>query len=101
MRSAAEGPREVVVLGPSPAAQAPAAAGPHLPPELPLAFERTLDVDDYPVLTSHVIDGRPVLPVALMVEWLAHAAMVQNPGLVFHGCDDLRVLHGVTLEEAA
>ena len=24
--------------------------------------------------------------------------MVQNPGLVFHGCDDLRVLHGVTIE---
>ena len=67
---------------------------------MPLTFERTLDVDEYPVLTSHVIDGRPVLPVALMVEWFAHAAMVQNPGLVFHGCDDLRVLHGVTLEGA-
>jgi hypothetical protein len=98
LRSAAEGPREVVVLGPAPVAQAVAPAGPHLPPELPLTFERTLDIEEYPVLSSHVIDGRPVLPVALMVEWFAHAAMVQNPGLVFHGCDDLRVLHGVSLE---
>ncbi|MFM7152140.1 MAG: polyketide synthase dehydratase domain-containing protein, partial [Gemmataceae bacterium] len=29
-----------------------------------------------------------------------HAAMVQNPGLVFHGCDDLRVLQGVILDGA-
>jgi hypothetical protein len=45
-----------------------------------------------------VLDGRPVLPVALVLEWLAHAALVQNPGLTFHGCDDLRILQGVILD---
>src|SRR5262249_34256831 len=39
-----------------------------------------------------------VVPVVLLLEWLAHAALVQSPGLTFHGCDDLRILHGITLE---
>ena len=29
-----------------------------------------------------------------------YRALHQNPGLAFHGCDDLRVLHGVLLDEA-
>ena len=65
---------------------------------LPLAFERVLDVAEHPVLESHILDGRPVLPMALMLEWLAHAAVHQNPGLHFHGIDGLRVLHGVILD---
>src|SRR5262249_50987672 len=58
--------------------------------QLPLAFERALDRAGHPVLDAHVLDGRPVLPVVLILEWLAHAAMHRNPGLLFHGCDDLR-----------
>src|SRR5262249_28757976 len=46
------------------------------------------------------LDGRPVLPVALVLEWLAHGALVHNPGLVLHGCNDLHVLHGLVLESA-
>jgi acyl transferase domain-containing protein/acyl carrier protein len=99
------GPREVVVLAAGsavPAATAPsapvAAAGPALPSPLPAAFERVLDVEEFPVLKSHVLDGRPVVPLALLLEWLAHAALVQNPGYTFHGCDDLRVLHGITVQ---
>ncbi len=57
-----------------------------------------LDLTDHPVLESHVLDGRPVLPLALTLEWLAHGALHENPGLTFHGCDDLRVLHGVVLD---
>jgi hypothetical protein len=53
------------------------------------------------VLHSHQLDGRPVVPVVLLLEWLAHAALHHNPGLVFHGCDDLRVLHGVILDGEA
>jgi hypothetical protein len=49
-------------------------------------------------LADHILDGKPVLPFALMLEWLAHAALVQNPGLTFHGADDLRVLKGVILD---
>ncbi|HEY7310717.1 MAG TPA: SDR family NAD(P)-dependent oxidoreductase, partial [Gemmataceae bacterium] len=68
------------------------------PPSLPSAFDRVLDRTTHPVLESHVLDGRPVLPTVLILEWLAHGALHQNPGLLFHGCNDLRILHGVILD---
>jgi hypothetical protein len=36
--------------------------------------------------------------MVLLLEWLAHAALHQNPGLKFHGLDDFRILHGVILD---
>jgi hypothetical protein len=91
---------EVVVLAPGPApALAAAPAGPAVPARpLPAAFERTLERDHYPVLDDHVLDGRPVVPMALILEWLAHGALHHNPGFVFHGCDDFRILQGVILD---
>ena len=35
--------------------------------------------------------------MAMIVEWMAHGAIHNNPGLRFHGFNDLRVLKGVTL----
>ncbi len=87
---------EVVVLAAASAAQRPATLATR---SLPVAFERTLTVSDHPILAAHILDGRPVLPLALTHEWLAHAALHQNPGLVYHGCNDLHVLHGVILDE--
>jgi acyl transferase domain-containing protein/acyl carrier protein len=87
------GPREIVVL-----AHGSARPTTPPPPTPPMAFERQLTVDDHPVLADHVLDGKPVLPFALMLEWLAHAALVQNPGLTFHGAEELRVLKGVILD---
>jgi NAD(P)-dependent dehydrogenase (short-subunit alcohol dehydrogenase family)/acyl carrier protein len=68
-------------------------------PRLGLVFERELDLDRAPVLRAHVIDGRAVLPLALTLEWLAHAALHGSPGLVLYGCDQLRVFHPVTVRE--
>ena len=65
---------------------------------LHLAYEDKLSVANYPVLKSHVIMGQAVLPMALMIEWMAHAAMHDNPGLKFSGFDDLKVLKGVILD---
>ncbi len=62
------------------------------------AFDLDLNVDQYPFLKSHVIDGKAVLPMAIIIEWLAHGAIHNNPGLKFQGFNDLRVLKGVTLE---
>jgi acyl transferase domain-containing protein/NAD(P)-dependent dehydrogenase (short-subunit alcohol dehydrogenase family) len=70
-------------------------------PPLSPAFEQRLTVEDLPVLRSHVIGGRAVLPMALHVEWLAHAALHGNPGTVFHGFDDLRIFQGVSLDEGS
>ncbi len=64
-----------------------------------VAFERTLDVESYPVLKSHVLDNRAVVPMALVMEWLSQGAIHNNPGLKFVGCNDIRILRGVKLEK--
>ena len=66
-------------------------------PDLSTVFERTLDLDRHPFLLSHVIGGYPVLPVAVIQEWLGHAALHDNPGLLLRGFDDFRVFKGVIL----
>ena len=63
-----------------------------------VAFERAIEIATHPILKSHVLDGRAVLPLALHLEWLAHAGLHGNPGLVFHGVNDLRITHGVMVE---
>ncbi|CAB1062700.1 omega-3 polyunsaturated fatty acid synthase subunit, PfaA [Olavius sp. associated proteobacterium Delta 1] len=67
--------------------------------QLALSFEREIDVQQYPILQSHIIDGRPVVPLALMTEWFAHGALHENPGLVLHGLDDIRVMKGIRMEQ--
>ena len=99
---------EVLALAPPPQALAPA---PPAPPtgaalarsrvalsQAAVAFEREVSVAALPFLASHVINGRAVLPAALMVEWLAQAALHGHPGMRFHGLDDFKVLKGVVLD---
>jgi hypothetical protein len=66
---------------------------------LSLTCKREVTVARHPVLQSHILDGRPVVPLALIAEWLAHSALHANPGLTLHGLDDLRLLSGITLDD--
>ena len=105
LRATGDRPVEVVILGgggPEPDFLGPAADEPdeELTSGLAKVFERPLDVASTPILKSHVMDGRPVLPMALILEWLAQGAMTRNPGMVCRGVDDLRLLKGVVLREA-
>jgi hypothetical protein len=95
------GPVEVVVGGPLPSAAAVLEKEEQKPQEEELANMATLDIDvhQYPVLNSHMLDGRPVVPLAIITEWLAHGALHANPGLALHGLDGLRVFNGITLEK--
>jgi len=68
---------------------------------LSVVFERQLNLDRHPFLASHQLAGRPVLPVAMMIEWMGHAALHANPGLGFLGLDDLRVFSGVSLDSGS
>ncbi|MDY0301625.1 MAG: SDR family NAD(P)-dependent oxidoreductase, partial [Trichlorobacter sp.] len=61
------------------------------------AFNINLAPDSYPFLASHVIDGKAVLPMAMVMEWFAQGALHSNPGLYYHGINDLRICKGVTL----
>jgi len=85
------GPAETVVLAALPGAR----------PALPVSFELDLTLESYPFLSSHVLNGRAVLPLAISVELLAHAALHANPGLVFTGFDDLRVAKGIVVRPGA
>jgi len=68
---------------------------------LSLTFKREIDANNYPILNSHVLDGTPVVPFALISEWLGHGALHENPGLVFHGLDDMRVLKGIRIDQGS
>ena len=70
-------------------------------PDKPLneAFSLTLTVADYPFIRSHIIDGKAVLPMAMIVEWLAHGALHGNPGFRFHGFNNLRICKGVIFDQ--
>jgi hypothetical protein len=50
-------------------------------------------------LASHVIGGKPVVPFALISEWIGHGALKDNPGYALHGIDDFRLLSGIRLEQ--
>jgi NAD(P)-dependent dehydrogenase (short-subunit alcohol dehydrogenase family)/acyl carrier protein len=80
--------------------EAPVMTPPHPLPstDLALAFERLVDVETHPVLRSHVLNGIAVVPVAIHLEWLAHAALHGHPGFQFHGFNDLRVTSGIKVE---
>ena len=113
--TAADGPAEIVVLGGDslPDAFRPQRAVAHEPAAAPkpiaqaaansstlkTVFERPLDLEAMPILRSHVIDGRAVVPIALMLEWLAQGAVQRNPGLAFQGVHSLRVLKGAVLHD--
>ena len=92
-----DAPVEIVAL--AGLSEAEAAPVPAKPQSLSEAFALTLTVSDYPFLRSHVLDGKAVLPMAVIVEWLAHGALHGNPGFRFHGFNDLRICKGVVFED--
>ncbi len=94
------GPVEVVISASAPSEQQTIGGKKAVfDPALRLSFQRQLSVDDYPILKSHVMNGKPVLPAALITEWLAHGAMHHHPGLSFLGFNDFRLFKGVVLEQ--
>ncbi len=102
-RQAGARPVEVVVVAEPRRAEAPASSKPGAAPGAPdrdalqTVFRRDVDLESFPVLASHVIDGHPVLPVAMILEWMAEAALHRNPGLLVCGVDDFRLFKGVIL----
>jgi acyl transferase domain-containing protein/NAD(P)-dependent dehydrogenase (short-subunit alcohol dehydrogenase family) len=88
-----------VVLGsfPQAAAVAPAPARSTAKRGLDVVLERALTIEQNPILRSHVLGGRPVVPLALTMEWLGHAALHGSPGLQLHGFSDLRVLKALAV----
>jgi hypothetical protein len=97
LAAAGKGAVEVLALAPSRTIE-PAVPTEHVSAGDSVAFVREVSVEALPFLESHVFNGRAVLPAALMVEWLAQAALHGNPGMAFHGLDNFKVLKGIVLE---
>jgi acyl transferase domain-containing protein/NAD(P)-dependent dehydrogenase (short-subunit alcohol dehydrogenase family) len=68
------------------------------PDTMTLTCKREINIDNHPFLHSHQLDGRPVVPLALITEWLAHSALHANPGLTLHGIDQLRLCNGIAMD---
>jgi len=103
--AAADSDVERIVLGPNPNGSAGARGTdglesnePVVSSTLPLVAEEKIDVASCSFLHSHVLDGKAVVPLAMLPEWLAHGALHGNPGLKFYGCDNLRLLKGLVLD---
>ncbi|MEZ4237655.1 MAG: SDR family NAD(P)-dependent oxidoreductase [Myxococcota bacterium] len=64
----------------------------------PLRLRTRLDHGSAPYLADHVVAGKPVVPVVMVLEWFARAAAAARPDLVLTGFRDLRVLRGVRLD---
>jgi NAD(P)-dependent dehydrogenase (short-subunit alcohol dehydrogenase family)/acyl carrier protein len=63
------------------------------------AFDYELTLKSNAWMKDHVINGRPVLPMAVTAEMLIHLAVMQSPDYKFIGYDDFRTLKGVILED--
>ncbi len=93
-------PVEIVVLAePASSPIAPSAPssttvadpGPQKPQ---VAFRRAINLETLPILADHVIDGHAVLPMAMILEWAAEAALHRNPGLVVCGVQPASPVQG-------
>lgn len=62
------------------------------------AFQGEVSLEHYPILDDHRLDGSPVVPMALIAEWIGHGALHDHPGMVLTGLDDMRLLKGIVLE---
>ena len=56
---------------------------------------------NYPYLVDHVVNGVPVIPVVLVLEWFARAAsdLAASGGLYLSELNGLQVLKGLTLDD--
>jgi NAD(P)-dependent dehydrogenase (short-subunit alcohol dehydrogenase family) len=61
-------------------------------------FDLLVNAITCPFLDGHRITGAPVVPIALLLEWLHRAASIVHPGLSVLACRDVKVLRGVPVE---
>ena len=78
--------------------QQPATSSQDTSPALRVVLERVVNLDQCPVLQDHVLDGRAVLPMALIIEWLIQSAMHEHPGWTVERLEHIRLFKGVVLK---
>ncbi|MGE4069930.1 MAG: SDR family NAD(P)-dependent oxidoreductase [Lysobacterales bacterium] len=61
------------------------------------ALELRIDQDSHGWLEGHQVAGLPVVPLALVAEWMARAVRGWRPGLPLRALHELKVLKGIRL----
>jgi NAD(P)-dependent dehydrogenase (short-subunit alcohol dehydrogenase family) len=87
LRSEPNGPVEVI-LGPSPQCLAPTKQ---------VEMDVCVSHQSHPYLSGHRIKGVAVIPAVLVLDWFCRAACAARPGYSVKACQDVKVLHSVTL----
>ncbi|HIA47742.1 MAG TPA: SDR family NAD(P)-dependent oxidoreductase, partial [Candidatus Hydrogenedentes bacterium] len=62
------------------------------------SITRNLMVSDNPFLGDHVIDGKPVLPMAGVMNWMASSCEGLHPGYRFFSLDDMKMFKGIVFQ---
>ena len=74
---------------------------PQLQPNSTVTLEHTFSLASDPYLYDHRLDGKPVLPAAGALEWMAEFVQSAWPEWTVTEARDLRVLRGLVLETEA
>jgi acyl transferase domain-containing protein/NAD(P)H-dependent flavin oxidoreductase YrpB (nitropropane dioxygenase family)/NADP-dependent 3-hydroxy acid dehydrogenase YdfG len=64
-----------------------------------IIFRRTVSTRHDSYLAQHLLDGKPVMPAAVALEFIAEAAATAWPDWVVNEVSNLRVLRGIVLED--
>ncbi|HPQ39885.1 MAG TPA: KR domain-containing protein, partial [bacterium] len=65
--------------------------------ELVEAYRLPISVKRFPILKSHLINGMPVVPMALLMELAARGAVTHHAHLSLHCLENFRLLKGIIL----
>jgi len=57
--------------------------------------------ETHPYLADHAINGIPVVPVTMVIEWFSRTAKAFGPELILTRLLDLKVLRGISLQDFA
>jgi acyl transferase domain-containing protein/acyl carrier protein/NADP-dependent 3-hydroxy acid dehydrogenase YdfG len=90
--------REELSASPADVVEVVAAAG--IPAHPARCWRTTVVVDgrSFPYLGNHRVNGEPVLPMVLVIEWFMRVGRSLMPDLVPCSLNDIRVLRGVVLD---
>ena len=87
-----------LVLGGEPKAGPLLGGEPEGADERVLELELKVDRTSHPYLIGHSINGTPVVPMVLVMEWFSRAARSFRPGMSQLSIHDIQVLKGIRLE---
>ncbi len=99
LSASSEMPVEVVVVAAGSRIQSTSNSPAAISSAYKLVVEENLSLTSHTYLASHIFGGEAVLPMSIMIEWLAHSAMHGNPGLKFAGIDNLEINSKLALTE--